>query len=67
MKNKWLRSTIAAALFVPFLAAPVMTEAAAFDYKELYQGIDYQNKTTCVIGHDSALTLAIAVWLLDLL
>ncbi|MCI7260473.1 MAG: DHH family phosphoesterase [Selenomonadales bacterium] len=53
MKNKWLRSTIAAALFVPFLAAPVMTEAAAFDYKELYQGIDYQNKTTCVIGHDS--------------
>lgn len=55
MKKKYLSLAIAAMLTASCLTVQAQAEAAAtaVDYTKLYSGVDYQNKTTCVIGPES--------------
>ncbi len=55
VKTKWLAAAVAAILSVPWGAAAAQPaspekQGGSFQYRQLYAGIDYQNKTTCVIG-----------------
>lgn len=55
MQKKKLSKVVAAMLAASCMVLPVQALAAgaAVDYAKLYAGVDYQNKTTCVIGPES--------------
>ena len=53
MQKKSLSKVVAVMLAASCVAIPLQAMAAAVDYTKLYSGVDYQNKTTCVIGPES--------------